>query len=412
MRTNPGIAILHRAWRAIPHAWRRRALDRAALWLAPGRERHPLEGEGWIVVGALSASTGLGEAARLAVQALVSLGRRVSVYDVSAAFRQDISVEPPALEPAEAGPGTVLMFVTPPLCALALWRIPRHILRGKRRIASWVWEFEEAPSGWRAHAELFDHITAPSRFAATAIGRAIGHPVGIVPYPVAVDPLPSPISRTRAFTVGFMADMTAAAERKNPAGVIEAFIRSGLKGDRGTLKLHLHDTARGAGPVDERIEAARRAGYEIHVTGGVHARAEARSFYRDLDLYVSLHRAEGFGLTVAEAMLAGVPVVATDWSSTAEFVDESVGYPVPCSLVPAPPSIDRGSAQRWADPDIDAASAMILSASRDAAGRRRRTGAAVERMRQRFSAQVFLDALSKQCLIAAPEASAANDPDA
>ena len=135
MRTNPGIAILHRAWRAIPHAWRRRALDRAALWLAPGRERHPLEGEGWIVVGALSASTGLGEAARLAVQALVSLGRRVSVYDVSAAFRQDISVEPPALEPAEAGPGTVLMFVTPPLCALALWRIPRRILRGKRRIA-------------------------------------------------------------------------------------------------------------------------------------------------------------------------------------------------------------------------------------------------------------------------------------
>jgi hypothetical protein len=356
MRTDPGIAILHRALWAIPHAWRRRALDRAALWLAPGRERHPLEGEGWIVVGALSASTGLGEAARLAVQALVNLGRRVSVYDVSAAFRQDISVQPPALEPAEAGPGTVLMFVTPPLCALALWRIPRHILRGKRRIAAWVWEFEEAPSGWRAHAELFDHITAPSRFAATAIGRAIGHPVGIVPYPVAVDPLPSPISRTRAFTVRFMADMTAAAERKNPAGVIEAFIRSGLKGDRGT--------------------------------------------------------AEGFGLTVAEAMLAGVPVVATDWSSTAEFVDESVEYPVPCSLVPAPPSIDRGSAQRWADPDIDAASAMILSASRDAAGRRRRTGAAVERMRRRFSAQVFLDALSKQCLIVAPEASAANDPDA
>jgi hypothetical protein len=104
MRTNPGIAILHRAWRAIPHAWRRRALDRAALWLAPGRERHPLEGEGWIVVGALSASTGLGEAARLAVQALVSLGRRVSVYDSARHFARTSPYRPLPWSQPRPGP--------------------------------------------------------------------------------------------------------------------------------------------------------------------------------------------------------------------------------------------------------------------------------------------------------------------
>jgi glycosyltransferase involved in cell wall biosynthesis len=395
--------MLHRAWRAMPHGLRRRGLDQASLWLAPKREPNPQEGQLWIVVGALRASTGLGEAARLAVYALTSLGKRVSAYDVSSQFRQDLSVAPSALWSAEAGPGTILMFVPPPLCALALWAIPRHILRGKRRIASWVWEFEEAPPSWRAHAEFFDFITAPSRFSATAIARTIKRPVCIVPYPVAADPLPLSTSQTHKFTVGFMADMIAAADRKNPLAVIEAFVCSGLKEDRSALKLHLHDNSDNPGQVGERIERARRAGYEICMTRGIYTRADARSFYSDLDLYLSLHRAEGFGLTLAEAMLAGVPVVATDWSSTPEFINESVGYPVPCRLVRACPLIDQPSAQRWADPDIESASALIVSAFNDNAARRRKGREAAERMKSSFSAEVFFDALStKQRFVSVP----------
>ncbi len=394
MRIEPGIAILHRLWRAVPHGLRRRALDQASLWMAPEREPNPQDGQYWVVVGAFQASTGLGEAARLAVHALTRLGRRVSAYDVSAQFRQDIAVAPPALRPMEAGPGTILMFVPPPLCAIALWRIPRHILRGKRRIASWVWEFEEAPPSWRAHAGFFDCIIAPSSFSANAIARTTKRPVCIVPHPVAADPLPRASFQTDKFTVGFIGDMITAADRKNPLAVIEAFVGSGLKEDRSTLKLHLHDNSGIPGQVGERIERARRAGYEIRVTRGVCTRAQARSFYNDLDLYLSLHRAEGFGLTLAEAMLAGVPVAATDWSSTAEFIDESVGYPVPYHLVRAPPSIDQRSAQRWADPDIEAASALIISAFNDGAARRRKGREAAERIKSRFSAQVFLDTLS------------------
>ena len=85
--------------------------------------------------------------------------------------------------------------------------------------------------------------------------------------------------------------------------------------------------------------------------------AEIDDLYRDSDVVMSLHRSEGFGLVVAEAMLRGLPVIATDWSGTVDFVSPEWGFPIPYRLVPAedPQDTYHHPDVKWADADVDAA---------------------------------------------------------
>jgi glycosyltransferase involved in cell wall biosynthesis len=86
---------------------------------------------------------------------------------------------------------------------------------------------------------------------------------------------------------------------------------------------------------------------------------------------VSLHRAEGFGLPIAEAMLAGLPVIATDWSGNTDLT-RGASYEVPYRLVPANDASGRrysGTGQDWADPDIAVAAARMRQVRDDPSGR-------------------------------------------
>ena len=115
--------------------------------------------------------------------------------------------------------------------------------------------------------------------------------------------------------------------------------------------------------------------------------------------YASLHRSEGFGLTLAEAMHQGVPVLATDWSATAEFIDAEVGFPVPYRLVPVEDRQQRHDVEqgRWAQPDVAAAAEILRKCHQDRA-RLESIGLAAQRIEKtslrRGSACRDLDAIS------------------
>jgi glycosyltransferase involved in cell wall biosynthesis len=105
--------------------------------------------------------------------------------------------------------------------------------------------------------------------------------------------------------------------------------------------------------------------------------ADAHALTACADVVLSLHRSEGFGLVPAEAMLLGKPVVATDWSATAEFIDASVGLPVPYTLIPAvdPRGVFEAPGAVWAEADIGAAAAALRGLAENA-GRRTMLGEA------------------------------------
>ncbi|WP_415908525.1 glycosyltransferase family 4 protein [Oleiharenicola sp. Vm1] len=229
--------------------------------------------------------------------------------------------------------------------------------RDRYTIGYWAWELPEFPDAWIQYADYCDEIWAPSRFAAEAIAAKVPVPVLAMPHAIS---FARPQGDFRAkfnlpreqFLFLFLYDLNSYSARKNPGAVIEAFRRSGLAGRGAALVIKVHNAA---GNPDD-FARLQRAAAELPGTVLINAtlsRVEIYELESACDCFVSLHRSEGFGFAVAEAMYLGKPVISTDWSGTAEFVDATNGCPVRAALV----SLDRNhgpyaKGQIWAEPDV------------------------------------------------------------
>lgn len=375
-------AAVHSLWRALPHSLRRSVFEKAALGLgmaAAARSQPEARGP-FIVAGALRAPTGLGQAARLLLAGLQAAGREVALIDLTDALRQPGGMPLPDAPPAAPGPGVVLVPLTPPASSFALWRIGPRLLSGKRLVGHWVWEYPSTPAAWGRHAALFHDLLAPTVHGARALAQAIGRPVGVLPYPVALDDrwggsvrgaselrgrgLADDSAAARGvargvFTVGFTGDLVAAAGRKNPMACVEAVGLAFPRDDKVRLRLVLGGAGRGH-PVRQSLEARASAlGLALTIDDAWLTPDEHAARFADLDAYLSLHRAEGFGLTVAEALLAGVPAIVTGAPPMDEIVPPDAGFLVPWGAEPAPPLVDLAEPGAWAAPDIAAAAAAL-----------------------------------------------------
>ena len=232
------------------------------------------------------------------------------------------------------------------------------------------WELGRLPDQCLSSIEKFDEIWAPSRFVQEAFRAATGRPVALLPQPVRI---PADVAMSgatdRPFTVLTYLDFDSFRARKNPEAVVAAF-QLAFPPSRQDVRLVIK--VRGGGNEDGRewlagIAAADRRVVPIDKTFD---RAAMDRLIFDCDVFVSLHRSEGFGFGPAEAMAAGKPVVATDYSGSTDFVTASTGYPVAYDLVPVAEGhyVDWQD-QVWAEPRIDDAARLLraIEADRDAA---------------------------------------------
>ena len=116
-----------------------------------------------------------------------------------------------------------------------------------------------------------------------------------------------------------------------------------------------------SGRAEQRLQAAIAGAANIRLLDGDLSRDAYQRLVGSADVLLSLHRGEGFGLPMAEAMLRGKPVVATAWSGNLDFMDDASACLVPAGLVPV---VDEAAAYRgeggmWAEPDIAAAAAWL-----------------------------------------------------
>lgn len=393
-------ALLHPIWRRLPPRLRRGLYEAGTRALAPALPAPamvpPRPVEPYLVIGPLSAPTGLGEASRLVLRGLLAGGRQVAGLDLSAALMQPSVVPlPPGLIPPSPGPGTVILTVQPPSIGHALTLAGRGLLRGKRRLGLWAWEVEALPRDWHRARRLVHEVRAPSLFAAALLSRGFGGSVGHLPFPLATDPPPPrPPRRGGAVVFGCALDLGSTAARKNPLGVVEAWSRAFPVPEAALLRLRLRDPQRE--PSGLAAMAAATAGHPtIELITEERGSPDLEAWYGGIDVLVSLHRAEGFGLLPAEAQLRGIPVIATDWSATTEFVSAETGWPVPAGMVPVEDASGRYGlpGARWAEPDLDAAAQALREAARDGEARRRKGAAAARLMADRFTAARFLAAL-------------------
>lgn len=309
------------------------------------------------LVGYFRARTGLSQGARAVARALVAAGipHRVDSWtDVDASLG-----EPPVEGTTEEVSYRFHLVHANADELAALVQRRGDGSRGRRRIGLWNWELAIFPDAWTPAFRYLDEVWVPSAFTRQAVASKASIPVLRMPYSVTIpDRLPDTVTRAAfgvpegAFAFLFAFDGWSYPARKNPLAVVKAFREAfGDRRDAYLLVKVLH-AATVPGLIASLVEAIGRAP-NIGMTLRGLSRDEMYGLTGLCDAYVSLHRAEGFGLPLAEAMLLGKPVVATGYSGNLEFMNVHNSLLVEHRMVEIEEDVGpytRGNV--WADPDI------------------------------------------------------------
>ncbi len=347
-----------------------------------------------IVGGQLTTASGLGESARLCLDALRELGWDAGHLDVSHLFlRPDLPAELPGPAAAPDQGGTLILHVNGPYMRYVAMRLGRRMLAGRRIVGYWNWELPIMGADWRRGLTQVHEIWVPTRFNADALPPDVKVPVRIVPHPVrnlGAAPARDRFSLPQdAFVVLSAFDMGSTYVRKNARAAIAAF-RKAFGDDPNCLLLLKVGHAQDAGWALDDLTRAIAGMPNVRLMQEMLSRDDMARLVASADTVLSLHRAEGFGLLPAEAMLHGIPVVATGWSGNVDFMtpDDSclVGYQLVDVDDPQGTYVLPGA--KWADPD-PAEAAAWLTRLRDEPDFRRALG---ERARAAASEKLSLAA--------------------
>jgi glycosyltransferase involved in cell wall biosynthesis len=222
-----------------------------------------------------------------------------------------------------------------------------------------AWELARYPREWAVQLERFDEVWAPSRFIRDAIAASVSRPVHHMPLAVEVM-LTSFLGRRffgireSAYAFLFFFDLRSYATRKNPEAVLEAFRRlcAARPGAEAAIVIKVNGAAESPGPFERLRAAAADLGDKVVLIGRTMPDNEVKNLVRCCDCFVSLHRSEGFGRGMAEAMYLGRPVVATGYSGNMDFCDEETALLVRHRLIPVGEGeYPHPAGQQWADPD-------------------------------------------------------------
>jgi glycosyltransferase involved in cell wall biosynthesis len=321
------------------------------------------------VVGHAFGELGVGEEARMAARSLMAAGVPFTLVNVPTGVTASEGDRSVSEFVSDEGPyGFNLLCMTP--LETVRWYLERGTRQwaGRFTIGQWWWELAKWPQEWLPAFRLVDEIWAPTRYILDGVSKV--SPVHCEYMPSAVE-LPPVSKRTRAdfglpehaylFCCSF--DLNSGVVRKNPGAVLEAFERAFPDRSANAAKVGLVlkcQRPTHAEPLWDSVKAAASGDSRIHILEATVPKADLLALYRACDCYVSLHRAEGFGRNLAEAMLLGKPVVATAYSGNLDFCDQSECELVPYRLVPVRSGeYLQSKGVAWADPDVESAARIM-----------------------------------------------------
>lgn len=324
------------------------------------RERFP---DGVNLIGDIRVDTGLGQSMRYVSDILDKAGVDNLIYNYYVPPGYNMTDHSCDRKIADRLKYNVNIFhINASEMAVGFMELGREFWDGHYNIGFWVWEMQEFPKEWMPAFSLVDEIWTPSDFVSDIFRKYTDKPVYTVPFPVSAHTdcqydrryfnLPSD-----RFLYMMMYDGGSGMPRKNPGAVLKSYKKAFDKDRRDVaLVVKLKENS------DSDIEYIKKemSGYEVYFIDRSLSRIEVNSLIKCVDVYVSLHRSEGFGLTCAEAMVVGTPVIATDWSATTQFMDKSSACMVDYRLV----SLDKDmlpfkKGYKWAEADTDCAAGFM-----------------------------------------------------
>jgi glycosyltransferase involved in cell wall biosynthesis len=318
------------------------------------------------IVGFHRSVLGLGEDARSLFDCLLDVGATPELIDVSPdsleRFAQAQAYS--AFESSHAN-GSIVIFCMPAfemmrlVCSNGLTRARQ----GQYWIGYWPWETTALYTGWLKAFEFVDEVWASSTFLHEVYSRQTQKRVSHIPLNVHV-PAPREPDEIGAllaskFTFLCVFDFHSQIERKNPIGAISAF-RTAFSKKTENVQL-IFKTLHGERRPDEfnAVRAAMDEDERMVLIDGALGREEVCWLIQNSQVYLSLHRSEGFGRPIAEAMLLGTPVIGTGWSGNVDFLSEETGFPIRYRLRPVGRAEYPFAAGEWAEPDIEHAADVM-----------------------------------------------------
>lgn len=353
------------------------------------------------LVGHPFAPIGMGEHIRCSFRAFQSAGVTLPLRDI---YSLDGRADPDLAEEFgnhlvhRLSPGINLFHINGDEVEQALGHIGNELPAGAYNIIYPMWELSIYPPEWAKQLARFDEIWTPSKFVFDSISKAVSTPVFHMPLATDVR-LTSFLGRRyfglpeNSYLFLFYFDFRAWIDRKNPFAAIEALekVCAARPGEDIRLVIKLNRPA-GSSPWEadfprfmKAIEQSNCADNVI-VIDKILTDNEIKNLVRCCDCFVSLHRSEGYGKGLAEAMFLGKPVIATDYSGNLDFMNETNSCLVRYNLI----NVEEGQypyakGQVWAEPDIDHAVHYILKLLDDREYGRRLGAIASRHIRTYFS---------------------------
>jgi glycosyltransferase involved in cell wall biosynthesis len=319
--------------------------------------------------GLFRAEIGIGQAARRLAGAIRAAGIPLTLHNILLEqFESKIDFD--AQEQLVSPHDTVLLHFNADTFIDLFDRFPLGALFRRRRIGHWAWELPVFPVDWVPALAMVHEVWVPSRFVAETVANATNKTVRLIPYFIPITDYSQSKARdvldlprdTFIFLTIF--DLNSFARRKNPLGAIRAFIDAfpddGYSSPILVIKCH------GRGHRDEEFAKIRELCSRIKrlvLIDRVFSEEEMTFLRAGCDCLISLHRAEGFGLNIAECMGAGKLVIVTNFSGNTDFTRPGNSLLVPYKMAEVGRhAYIHGAGQWWAEPDHDAAVSAIQQA--------------------------------------------------
>lgn len=373
--------------------WRVGALRARGRWEALKKIRlePPRLGDfapGINLIGYFDAPSGMGESVRLLAEAIKAAEERLAI----------IPVQPPP-EPALPKPiappsyDINIIHINPPELPVIFSELGSAVWAGHYNVGFWLWELEEFPPQWQPAFNLFNELWVPSEFISHCLRKSTNIPIVTMPYGLSAEYDPAcgrdffglPPDKFLFLTA---ADGFSILDRKNPLGAVQAYAKAFEPNDKGVgLVIKVRNASF---TFIDQVKTILNGYPNIFYLTEEMNKQQVNSLIKHVDAFVSLHRAEGFGLVLAEAMLLDTPCVATNWSSNTEFMTPETAALVDYRLVELTCTIGpyrRG--QRWADPNLNQAADHMRRLYSDASYCKQLANKAKVHLGQKLNRQVI-----------------------
>lgn len=323
------------------------------------------------VIGFLESYSGIGESARLCALSLKDSGLKVKCTSVEPVFRKKSAFtwSQDGFYTGDEAPAIRIFHLNPPMMPPAIFAIGFKGYVRSFNIGYWAWELEDIPSEWRKALRYVNAVMTPSSFTTNAVKKHTDKPVITVPHPVDYNlqevnagiksKLGMPDS---SFLISSIFSFGSALERKNPESLIVNFKKAFVNHEDVRLVLKSNS---GNPEEKNKILDLIAKNSRIILIDESWDRADVLGLIKESDLYASFHRSEGFGLTIAEALLLDTPVIVTNWSGNMDFCNEENAFLVETKLVPVVtnnPEFKESGDQFWAEVNPDSAITKLKEA--------------------------------------------------